>query len=79
MFAFTVDGNLVDQGIWQDVCAAVGNSCSTNAAVLFGTQIPDVALEDGYGDISQGDYNLWRRRMCRGGMQPTSTHAVQRW
>jgi hypothetical protein len=59
MFAFTVDGNLVDQGIWQDVCAAVGNSCSTNAAVLFGTQIPDVALEDGYGDVSQGDYNLW--------------------
>ena len=59
MFAFFVDGNLFDQGIWQDVCAASGGACTTNATVMFGTQIPDTELQDGNGHIAQGDYNLW--------------------
>ena len=59
MFAITLDGNLADQGIWRDVCAASGGSCSTGATVMFGTQIPDSELEDGSGNIAQGDYDLW--------------------
>jgi hypothetical protein len=46
MFAITVDGNLADQGIWRDVCAASGGSCSTGTTVMFGTQVPDAELED---------------------------------
>ena len=59
MFAITVDGNLADQGIWRDVCAASGGSCSTGATVMFGTQVADADLEDGSGHIPQGDYDLW--------------------
>ena len=59
MFAVTVDGNLIDQGIWRDVCAAIHGSCSTGTTVMFGTQIPDHELQNGAGQIAQGDYDLW--------------------
>ncbi len=59
-FAITVNVNLQDQGLWQDMCAATGSGgCSTGTAILFGTQIADAALDDASGNIVQGDYNLW--------------------
>ncbi len=58
-FAMTVDINLADQGIWQDVCAAYGGSCTSGTTTNFATRIADTALEEGDGTIAQGDYNLW--------------------
>jgi hypothetical protein len=54
-FAFTVDANNVDQGVWQDVCALSGSSCAN--AVSFGTRLSSSALEIS-GAITQGTYNL---------------------
>ncbi len=58
-FALTVDRNNVDQGLWQDVCALNGSSCS-NGSVAFGKQLASGSLEAGGGStaIVQGDYNL---------------------
>lgn len=65
MFAFTVapynsleQGN-PDQGIWRDLCAAVGSTCSTGTANMFSAQLPVLPLENGAGAITQGDYDLW--------------------
>jgi hypothetical protein len=58
LFAITVDDNLLDQGLWQDVCAAQSGSCASST-VAFGQQLPATALEDGSGAITLGDYNLW--------------------
>ena len=55
MFALTVDANNVDQGLWQDVCAASGGGCS--GAVTFAKRLGRDALDVG-GEILQGDYNL---------------------
>jgi Transmembrane protein 131-like N-terminal len=55
-FAFTVDINNVDQGIWRDVCGQTGSSCAAPAA-SFGTRLPSTALETN-GEIPQGDYDL---------------------
>ena len=57
-FALTVDANNVDQGLWQDVCAASGSGCA--GAVTFGKRIGGTALEVGGGSgvIFQGDYDL---------------------
>lgn len=56
-FVLTVDRNNVDQGLWQDVCALSGTSCS--APDVFGTQLPSTPLETGSGSrIPQADYNL---------------------
>lgn len=59
MFALTVDGNNVDQGLWQDVCNAGSNGSCANP-VQFGVRIPDAALDDssGTGTIPLGTYNL---------------------
>ena len=57
-FALTVDGNNVDQGLWQDACAPSGGNCTN--AVTFGKQLPSSAMEVGNGStvIPQADYNL---------------------
>lgn len=57
-FALTVDGNNQDQGLFQDVCAAVSGSCSSSALV-FAKQLNSTPLESGGSvRIMQGDYNL---------------------
>lgn len=59
LYALTVDANLLDQGIWQDLCNANGSGCA-NSAPQFATRIDGSALETGNGNtaIPQGDYNL---------------------
>ena len=59
MFALTVDSNNADQGLWQDVCAASGGSCSSGT-VTFGTRLASAPLEAGNGSsvIPQADYSL---------------------
>jgi Protein of unknown function (DUF1573) len=59
IFALTVDRNNVDQGLWQDVCAASGTSC-TNTTVTFGNRLTSFPMEVGSGStvIPQADYNL---------------------
>jgi hypothetical protein len=58
-FALTVDSNNVDQGLWQDVCAFSGSSC-TNTSLMFGQQLPSSSMEVSGGSavIPQADYNL---------------------
>ena len=60
-FAWTVDENNQDQGIWQDSCALTNDSCS-NAVMNFATQRATTALEantmQGSATIANGDYNL---------------------
>jgi hypothetical protein len=60
-FAWSVDINNQDQGLWQDACGISSGAC-TNQTVTFATQLNTAALEsstDG-GDltIANGDYNL---------------------
>lgn len=59
MFAWTVDQNNIDMGLWQDACNLSGGACSS--AVSFSKQISTAALEssDGRQRIENGDYNLW--------------------
>ncbi len=59
IFALTVDNGNVDQGLWQDVCAFSGTSCSSTT-VTFGTRLNSSPLEVGSGNsaIQQADYNL---------------------
>jgi hypothetical protein len=57
LFALTVDVNLLDQGVWQDVCQESSGACASNT-VSFGQQLPSAALEDGSGAIELGDYTL---------------------
>lgn len=59
LFALTTDLNNLDQGLWQDACAASSGSCS-NATVQFGTRLTSTPLEVGNGspEISQADYDL---------------------
>jgi hypothetical protein len=60
-FAWTVDLNNQDQGLWQDPCAVSGGSC-TNPAVTFAKQWSTSALQtstlEGPVTILDGDYNL---------------------
>ncbi len=60
-FAWTVDLNDQDQGLWQDACAASGNAC-TNSAIAFAKQWVTSALEIrsplGSATIQNGNYNL---------------------
>jgi hypothetical protein len=60
LFALTVDVNLLDQGLWRDVCGAASGSCASST-VTFSQQLNDTALEadDGSGTIPGGDYDLW--------------------
>ncbi len=57
LFALTVDVNLLDQGLWRDVCFAASGACASNT-VTFGQQLPSIALEDNAGAITGGDYSL---------------------
>ena len=57
LFALSVDVNLLDQGLWQDVCSAASGACASST-VAFGQQLPSTALEDGAGAIPAGDYSL---------------------
>jgi len=57
LFALTVDINQLDQGLWQDTCAATAGACASST-VTFARQISTAALDDGSGAISAGDYNL---------------------
>ncbi len=57
LFALTVDVNLLDQGLWQDVCSATSGACASST-VTFAQQLPTVALDDPSGAILAGDYSL---------------------
>lgn len=58
-FAFTVDAQNLDQGIWRDVCTLTNAACSTSEAV-FGVPLNTAPIEEGGGStaIFQGGYNL---------------------
>jgi hypothetical protein len=60
-FAWTVDADNQDQGIWQDVCAASAGAC-TSTTITFAQQWGTTALETssslGTATIENGDYNL---------------------
>ncbi len=59
LYALTVDINDVDQGLWQDLCSAASNVCSSPAPT-FAHRIDNGALETGGGStaIAQGSYTL---------------------
>ena len=60
-FAWTVDLNNQDQGLWQDKCAISGGACS-NSTITFAQQWNTAALEtstlEGAATIANGNYNL---------------------
>ena len=60
-FAWTVDLDDQDQGLWQDQCAMSKGSC-TNAAITFAQQVGTTPLETstllGAQTIADGTYNL---------------------
>jgi len=60
-FAWTVDLNNQDQGLWQDQCDLSGGVCS-NPTITFAKQWNTAALEtstlQGAATILDGDYNL---------------------
>ncbi len=60
-FAWAVDLNNQDQGLWQDVCSMNGATCA-NGALTFGKQWNTTPLEtnttQGEITIENGDYNL---------------------
>ena len=60
-FAWTVDLNNQDQGLWQDKCALNGGVCS-NTTITFAQQCNTTALEtstlEGAPTIANGNYNL---------------------
>ncbi len=60
-FAWTVDIDNQDQGLWQDECNLNGGACQ-NASISFSRQWPAAALEtstsQGPVTIADGDYNL---------------------
>ena len=60
-FAWTVDLNNQDQGLWQEVCSINSGACS-NQTVAFSQQWSTAPLETnsslGAATIANGDYNL---------------------
>jgi hypothetical protein len=60
-FAWTVDLNDQDQGLWQDQCAISGGSC-TNTMISFAAQLNTAPLEtstlQGPVTVADGVYNL---------------------
>jgi len=60
-FAWTVDLNNQEQGLWQDACAVNGGSC-TNTSISFTKRWNTAAQESstlqGAATIADGDYNL---------------------
>jgi hypothetical protein len=65
-FAFTVDANNLDQGVWQDVCGLSGSNCGNS--IGFGKRLASTALEVGSGStaITQADYNLTLAAVANG-------------
>ncbi len=57
LFALTVDVNLLDQGLWQDLCAATSGTCASST-VTFAHQLSTAALDNNAGVIPGGDYDL---------------------
>ncbi len=60
-FAWTVDINNRDQGIWQDVCAVSSKASCANQTMTFAQQWNTAALEmrpRSDTTIANGDYNL---------------------
>ncbi|HVU44673.1 MAG TPA: choice-of-anchor D domain-containing protein [Terracidiphilus sp.] len=60
-FAWTVDLNNQDQGLWQDQCGLSNGACG-NGAIAFSKQWSTAALEsntiEGAATIANGNYNL---------------------
>ena len=60
-FAWTVDINNQDQGLWQDKCNLSGGAC-LNTSITFSQQLTTSDLEtstlQGSATIADGDYNL---------------------
>ena len=56
-FAFTVDAQLRDQGIWRDICAAANSVCASNS-LEFSSRLNTTPLEQLGKTIPQGDYDL---------------------
>ena len=60
-FAWTVDLDNQDQGLWQDKCGISGGACS-NSTITFAQQWNTTALEtstlQGAATIANGNYNL---------------------
>jgi hypothetical protein len=58
MYALTVASSNQDQGLWRDICANTGSSCT--AGVAFSQRVGGSSLEknDGSNSIPQADYNL---------------------
>ena len=56
MFAWYVDANGKDQGLWGDACGAQSGVCAN--PVTFSAQISTTALEKGSGQISDGVLGL---------------------
>ena len=60
-FAWTVDVNNQDQGLWQDQCGMSGGACASQS-IAFGTQLTTSLLEmntsQGPATIENGDYTL---------------------
>ena len=73
-FALTVDGNNLDQGLWQDACSLSSGNCA-NPAVTFAIQLASAPMEAGNGStaISQGDYNLTLAAVPAGSASPQDT------
>lgn len=59
LYALSVDSANNDNGLWQDLCAASGTSCSTTAPT-FAHRVDAGAMEVGSGSavLAQGDYDL---------------------
>jgi hypothetical protein len=87
-FAWTVDANNQDQGIWQDQCSISAGSCS-NQTVAFSSRVNGAALETssalGSATINNGDYNLvlagchWGKTPCCWPATMISGNAASRW
>ena len=60
-FAWSVDANNQDQGLWQDQCSISGSTCS-NSTLIFAKQLNSAALEtgtiEGAATILNGNYDL---------------------
>lgn len=69
-FAWTVDANHQDKGIWQDVCAPIGGTCA-NTSITFATQWSTAALQtntaSGSAIIANGKYTLALAAIPSGG------------
>ena len=59
LYALSVSAANLDNGLWQDLCGAVGFGCST-VVPTFAHRIDAKAMEVGSGStvVAQGDYNL---------------------